>query len=445
MNERPVDSRELSRRQFVASSALAGLGLVACGASEEAPPAESVSDQPLADAMATEPPVSRVPARLETARATALEARFRELVEEHDIPGCAAALIRDSEPVWTGGFGFADLDARVPMTADTLLNVGSVTKTVTTTAVLQLSEQGRLDLDADVSGRLGFSVRNPRHPDVPITARQLLTHRSSVMDGPAYDASYACGDRIGTLGAWVEEYFKSAELDDNFHLWAPGELDPPESPRAYSNVGYGLLGHLIEAISGRPFEGYCRDYIFAPLGMSASGFRIDGIDVDRHAVPYSRLPGDFDAEQESAEERLGRFTFGERQPVPGEFFPHCLYSFATPPDGLLRTSANDLSRFLAAWVGHGQAHDGDGESIQILGADTVATALADDHYGRMLCWDRIESLPGEPLIFHDGGDPGISALIAFRPTERSGLLLIINTSDAGGMFGDSVRALLAAL
>jgi CubicO group peptidase (beta-lactamase class C family) len=313
--------------------------------------------------------------------------------------------------VWAGGFGFADLEAGSPMTPDTVQNVGSVSKTVTATAVLQLVERGRLDLNADVNNYLSFAVRNPRHPTVRVTARQLLAHRSSVRDGP----------------------------------------------RAYSNVGYGLLGHLVERASGREFADYCRAHIFGPLAMRSSSFRIRDVGA-RHAVPYfNRVPHDFDLAKSrrewASDARLARYPFDERPPAPGQLFAYCAYGFATPPDGGLRTGVHDLARFLPAWIGRGSGRGQDGRGVALLRPETVDMALSPDHFGRMLCWDRLETfysskeaIPGEPWIHHDGSDPGVGALAAFRPRDRSGMILVFNSSGKTRALLDAgMRALLQEL
>ena len=416
-----------SRRQFFGSSALFGAGLLTTR--RRAP------GQPEPDGLDPE-------------RAARLEQRFGQLLEEHAVPGCAAGLLRGGRLVWSAGFGLADLERELPMTPDALLNIGSVTKTVTTTAVLQLLEEGLLNLDDDAGERLAFPVRNPRHPEVPITVRQLLTHRSSILDGLAYDRSYACGDPATPLGEWLAAYFTAERVEDHFHLWEPGGEVPSEGPRAYSNVAFGLLGHLVERVDGRSFEDYCRERIFEPLGMAASGFLLERIDVERHAVPYTRVPADFAAGDDLAgmpTAALARRPLDGRAPEPGTLFPHCLYSFATPPDGLLRTSVNELARFLSLWAGRGTTTGPDGEPVTLLDPDIVDLALADAHFGRALCWDRASSLPGGPLAFHDGGDPGILTLAGFHPGAGSGLLLFFNTGGPGDMVRAGLVALLEAL
>jgi len=427
-----IGTQHFSRRRFLASTAAAGLGLVACRRSGPASRDDS--------ALATLTPERRA----------VLESRLQALVTEHHVPGCAAAVILNARLAWSAGFGMADLDAGLPMTPDTLLNIGSVTKTVTATGVLQLVEQGRLDLDADVQTIVGFGVRNPRHPERPITIRQLLTHRSSVMDGAEYGESYVCGDQPRPLGEWLAEYFAGPNLDSHFHAWAPGELDPPPEPRAYSNVGYGLLGHVVERVSGLSYEDYCRDRIFRPLGMESSSFRIDRIDPGRHAVPYLRVPEESSSEARDLASRLGRYTLAQRPPEPGQMYPLCLYSFGTPPDGLLRTSVNQLSRFIAAWIDGGLGRDSAGRSSRVLRPETVDLALADSHFGRKLCWDPFdtppgeEPFPGESLIYHGGGDPGIATFAGFRRRQRSGIVLFFNTSSPANGYMEGVRALVEA-
>jgi CubicO group peptidase (beta-lactamase class C family) len=433
MKDRGLDDRAESRRDFLSWTIAAGLGLGAW-----------------------RPDGGRPDASLDPRLAARLAVRFRALIMEQGQPGYAAGLIREGRLVWAGGFGFADVDAGIPMTPKTVQNVGSVSKTVTTTAVLQLVEQGRLDLDADVNKYLSFAVRNPHYPDAPITARQLLVHRSSVKDGRALAESYRCGDHPGPLGRWLSDYFSGPDLESNFHTWAPGEANPPKSPRAYSNVAYGLLGHLVETVSGLDFADYCRRSILAPLGMRSSSFRVR--DVSHHAVPYfNRVPIDFNLEKDRKDwawdETIARFPFKERPPIPGQLFAYCTYSFGTPPDGGLRTGVNDLSRFWTSWIDHGRGQGPGGRPAHLLRPETIDMALSPIHFGRMLCWDRLEGLysskeplPGEPWVYHDGSDPGIGALAAFRPRQRSGMILVFNSSGkTRELLDGGIRALLEAL
>ncbi len=350
----------------------------------------------------------------------ALEEALSALQGDDPAPGFSAALLRDGQLVWKGAFGLADVQAGRPRSATDLQNIGSITKTLTTTLALQQVERGTLDLDADVQEVVSFPVRNPRFPEVPITLRQLLVHRSSILDGAPYEESYGCGDRpLGDLERFLDGYFRADALDAHFHEWAPGTEEVPEQPRAYSNVAFGLVGHLVEKASGRSYEEELRVSLLEPLGMATSGVRSSDIDRSLHVVPYS-VP------EEMPEEPVAELLPADPgQTVEvGQPFGHCLYSFGTPPDGLLRTSAVELGRFIAAWAGLGALGD-----ARVLEAATVESALAPEHLGRALCWSKTTSIPGEPFFLHGGGDPGIGTLAGFRPQERSGFVVLGN-SDA---------------
>jgi CubicO group peptidase (beta-lactamase class C family) len=339
------------------------------------------------------------------------------------IPGLAACVVKDGRVAWSKGYGWADIAKRVPMDPDrTVQNVGSVSKTVVATAVMQLWEKGEFQLDDDVNDRLPFAVRNPAHPGVAITYRLLLTHRSGVADGPAYGASYACGDPGLSLEDWLRAYLEPGgrhyDKGANFHPWRPGEKS------AYSNVGFGLLGYLVERVSGRPFPRYTREEIFEPLGMTRTGWLLSEIEADAHAVPYAPASdGEPPGEELEAYRKFGLLAGEAQRDAGGDYLPLCLYSFPNYPDGSLRTGVNQLARFLLAYVGDGVYGD-----ARILGADTVRLMLtpqAATAPQQGLCW-AAERRDGHRLWGHNGADPGIRTTMAFRPSDGVGAIVFVN-------------------
>lgn len=419
-----------SRRALLQSGFVCGLGLTACAT----PAAESLS--------------GRV-ASLRDSQTAMLDQGFTALLDRHRVPGGAAGIILDGRLAWAKGYGLADIENRRPMTADTIQNVGSVTKTLTTTLALQDIETGRLDLDGDINRYLSFPVRNPNHPQTPITLRQLLTHRSSIRDGIAYGESYRCGDQTVSLEDWLQDYFAPSAPADHFHTWAPGTLHPPGSPRAYSNIAFGLVGLLSERVNGESYDTLCRERIFAPLGMTSSGFRLDTMDRAREAVPYKTLEDDFTpGDLHELERAFARYP--DAIPRAGGHYPFCSYSFATPPDGLLRTSIRDLAQFLSAWIGDGAIRGN--ESSRILSAQSVAMALAPDHFEHPLGWHEVRRhfgsdapIPGSTLIGHNGSDPGIGAVAVFRPEDRSGFVMMFNVFYSDAIADEGLRLYLETL
>ena len=319
---------------------------------------------------------------------------------EKKIPGIACCVVKENRIIWSGAYGWANIEKGIPMSIDGIMNIASISKTFTATAVMQLKEKELIQLDSDINLYLPFPVRNPHHPETPITVSQLLTHTSSIVDGSVYDASYSDGDPLISLEDWVTGYLVPGgqfyNEKQNFMR------DEPGSSHEYSNVGFGLLGYLVEQISGMPFNEYCRVHIQEPLGMKQSGWFIHEIDSSKHITPYE-------------------FTDQENQPLE-------LYSFPNYPDGLLRTSVRELSFFLLAIMNGGKCNQ-----VRILEKSTLKEMLqplVETEDGQGLCWHQIKF---EDLWGHSGGDPGVATYMFFNPRTRTGVITFQNNHN-GDLF-----------
>jgi CubicO group peptidase (beta-lactamase class C family) len=323
------------------------------------------------------------------------------------IPGLAVAFLKDGVVDWTGYYGFANIEEKRPVTSETLFQMASVSKTITGTAVMLLYQRGLISLDDDVDTYLPFSLDAPAFPDVPITFRHLLSHTAGLADGPVYEELYTIesggGDSPVSLEEFANEYFRQGgrwyDPELNFTGVRPGEA------HSYSNAAHGLVGYLVERVTGRPFNDFCRDEIFAPLGMDSTGWLLSDIDTSRLATPYINL-----------------------EPLP-------FYSFATYPDGTLRTTVTEYARFLFATF----EEDAD---ARVLTPETVKVMLepqADEGRQRLTWYSNVIDQMmidsrGEPLLGHSGGDPGVSTLAVYNRERRTGLVLAVN-----GTAGMSLR------
>jgi CubicO group peptidase (beta-lactamase class C family) len=357
---------------------------------------------------------------------TELDSFIEAEMQTQKIPGLTACIVKSGKIAWSKGYGWSDIKRHIAMNPEsTIQNIGSISKTVTATAAMQLWEKGKFDLDDDIDDYLPFPVRNPSHPNKLISFRSLLTHRSSIADSPAYGSSYACGDPPTDLATWIKDYFtvggRYYVKDKNFHPWKPGEK------HQYSNVGFGLLGFLVERLSGESFDTFTKKRIFDPLGMKVSAWKLSGIPRGAHAVPY--LPvinGQINEDVEACKKfgLLGGDVEGDAS--KGAYQPICLYSYPNYPDGALRTSVNQLARFLIAYINQG-VYGG----VRILEADTVRLMLTRQHTTpgyQGLCWVTLPR-EGRPHWFHNGSDPGIRTNMSFRPSDGVGAIVFINRSD----------------
>jgi CubicO group peptidase (beta-lactamase class C family) len=366
---------------------------------------------------------------------------LRDYINQGKVAGVQACVVEAGSPAWAAGHGWADIERRIPMTSDTVMNIASVSKTVTATAIMQLKERRRLDLDADVNHYLGFSLRNPFHATRAITLRQLLTHTSSIRDGPAYSASYTCDSTTDSLQKWISQYFAQGEhwrSSDAFHPWAPG------GRFEYSNVAFGVLGCVIEAVSGRPFSAYCTQNIFRPLGMTSTVFGAAKVTADQQAVPYTLA---VNHEPRGRTLQTGPVRFVKQE--GSEFAVNCQYTFPNLPDGLVRTSAHDFAWFVSIFLNGGQVR-----GKRILDSESVAEMLMEQYprAARPPQWPQIQGLAwyGEPvpnegfLWEHSGSDPGVSTLVLLLPARKSAVVLFCNTAPADGLTEPAVGCLRKA-
>ena len=369
-------------------------------------------------------------ASVASARQAKIDARFHAVMDRLHVPGAAAAVFDKTGVVFASAYGFANIATRRPVSLDSLQNIGSISKTFTATAVMQLAERGLVDLDNDVSEYLPFELRNPKHPNTAITARQLFNHSSSLRDGDAYARNYACGDpRLG-LAAWVRAFFLpgGAHYDEarNFEDWPPG------TRTEYCNVSWSVAALIVEYVSGVPFERYCDRNIFTHLGMHSTAWMLADIDHDRHVTPYSWVEETSPRSKSWGGIPLGVITpdgpTHDRELAPG-LHENCLYNHPNYPDGFLRTCVRDLVPYLRAY-----ANGGSLSGRRILRRETVAEMLTpsgdgDTQYG--ICWQTSYSLAGEPVWGHSGSDPGIRTQAAILPGRNAGGAIITNSdSDA---------------
>ena len=175
------------------------------------------------------------------------------------VPGLGVIIFKDGREVYANFFGSRKLgEKNLPVTRDTKFRVASLSKQFTIFTVMQLVEQGKLNLDEDVSKYLGFELRNPKFPAVPITARMLASHTSSIRDGKIYSIPPQFG---------LEEFFSA-----NGKFWEGGAHfanEPPEKFFTYCNLNYGILGTLIEVVTGKRFDIYQRENILSQLDTRA--------------------------------------------------------------------------------------------------------------------------------------------------------------------------------
>jgi CubicO group peptidase (beta-lactamase class C family) len=340
-----------------------------------------------------------------------LDSLIEHHVEQSKIAGIAGAVIVNKKIVWLKGYGYADKENKIAFTANTIMNAGSIAKTFTGVCMMKLVEENKLSLDEDINQYLPFKVKNPHYPSEKITLRMIATHSSSLADrAPFYSENcYIYGsDAKESLGEFLKNYFSPAGkyyADSNFYKARPGTY------WEYSNIATALAGYIVELKSGMMLNEYCRKVIFKPLGMTTSGWFLREVTMNKHAKLYKNK---------------GDSTIA----IP-------LYGFITYPDGGLRTSVAELSRFFIALL-----NDGMYNKKRILKKETLMEMqrlqftttkkpenilLAEKNEG--IFWRTKNNVT---KFGHGGNDPGLKALMLTDINKEVGVILLTNTQDDNG-------------
>jgi CubicO group peptidase (beta-lactamase class C family) len=344
-------------------------------------------------------------------------AEIDALIETHrseaHIAGLAVAVTRPGDVVWTQAYGLANVDHNRAATVDTPFMLASVSKTVTGVAVMHASEANALTLEQDINTLLPFSVDNPEVDGETILLRHLVTHTSGIRDNWG-NMPYSDGDSPHALGAFLEGYLVEGgawyDASENFNNTLPG------TSFDYGNMATALAGYTVEAATGTAFDDYCDTHLFDVLGMAHTGWHLSDFDPASVAMPYAYTDGE-------------HVAYGH-------------YGYADYPDGQLRSSITDLSRFLAAISNGGEIAED-----RILQPETVDALLSppvpevDD--GQFVFWYRSD-VAGRTVFGHNGLDRGVATSMVFSPETGIGVILLMNT-DWDTPVGDASDAIMALL
>ncbi len=215
-----------------------------------------------------------------------IETKIKLTMKLLHIPSITACVIKDNNIIYENSFGKSHFYLNKKADVNTIYDIGSISKTVTATAVLQLVEQDKIDLDENISHFFSYDIKNPNFPNVNITLRMLLAHQSSLsFDMDLIFSFYTFSDNSTQ---WIKDriipdgkYYKQ----DNWRDYKPGDN------LAYSNTGFIIAGAIIEKITGKNLDEYCKENIFDPLDMKNTSFNVNKLDKNRIARPYYHIGG----------------------------------------------------------------------------------------------------------------------------------------------------------
>jgi CubicO group peptidase (beta-lactamase class C family) len=382
---------------------------------------------------------------------TVLDRELAAITGDSDRPLASLSVlaIRDGRVAYERHFGrrFIDASGRggdKPADASTLYRIASISKLVTTLGALKLVEDGKLSLDADIGGYLGYRVRNPHFPDTPITLRMLLTHTSSLRDDAGYfwDAGTNLKDVLAPDGA----------LYGRGTMWSRDAR--PGTYFSYCNLAFGLTGTIMEKAAGERFDRLMKRLVLDPLGLQG-GYEPAELPPERLAnvaTLYRKRPAGESNDWDPRGPWIAQVDdYNAGAPVPRGHPGYVPGSNATPfsPTGGLRASVSDLGRIVRMLMNGGEL-----DGRRILEAGTVAAMLSTQwrldaasgqsqygsHKGRFNAWglgnqhfldvsgpdfgDRLVEGGGFTAVGHLGDAYGLMGTLAFDPATKNGLVFL---------------------
>ena len=337
-----------------------------------------------------------------------IENYIAELVDlemsDHEITGISIALIDDQKVIWQKGFGFADLENKIPATPETIYRAGSISKVFTAAATMQLAEQGKIDIDQPLVKALPeFSIKT-RFPDAaPVTPRNVMTHHSGL------PSNYYRG-----LFVRNPDPFESV-LDDIRDEYLS---TPPNTVFSYSNLGMALLGASVEKVSGQAFNDYMGQHFFQPLGMTRSSFA----------------------------SRAVTKAYDHNKPIE-------VFSLRDMPAANLLSNVVDLSKFVKMQFAEGRAGNQQillpattREMVRVQNANLPLTF--DSHVGLGWLLSGIQ-VPGAGRVASHGGSlPDSHSMMSILPDHKLGVVILTNSATSAGsvskIASESLRLMLEA-
>ena len=324
--------------------------------------------------------------------ANRLEPWIAAEIEQKGIPALSIALVDDQKIVWARGFGFADPTKKVPATAETAYRVGSVSKLFTDLAVMQLVEQGKIDLDKPVSDYVPeFAPKNPYK--VAVTLRQLMSHRSGLVREPP------AGHYFDPAPPSLEQVVRS--LASTTLVFEPG------TRTKYSNAGITVVGAIVEKAGKEPFAALIDHALFRPLGMGHSSFQ----------------PG---------EQLAAKMAHGMMWTYDGQTVATPTFLLGTGPAGNLVSSVVDLGRFLSFLFASGASPQGNlikPETLRAMIEPQRAKPGEAPGYGLGFAISKLEK---ERRIGHGGAIYGFATEVQALPDAKLGAIVVATADCANG-------------
>lgn len=321
----------------------------------------------------------------------------QQLMKKYDVPGLSVVLVDREKVLWAEGFGWASKQNSQPLTADSVMQMGSITKIFTAIAIMQLVEKGKVDLEAKLTTYLPEFRIQSRFTESDFSIRQMLSHHSGLPSDLALGFRFYLGEQSTPDDLLAQFENVPSALNSSHMASQPGEAF------SYSNLAYSLLGTVIARTSGDKYADYIVEHILSPLEMKDSA-----ILLPEHVSHLALANG-----------------FTEEGEIEGSYLRDL-------SAGALAASANDMGKFLQLFLNNGNAVLSD-NSLQLMSTAQNDDVELDGDFRFGLSF-FMSGLGQEPFLIYHGGDiPPYHATLRILPREGLGIVMMVNSDLGGGV------------
>jgi CubicO group peptidase (beta-lactamase class C family) len=330
------------------------------------------------------------------------EADLQKIMKDLDVIGLSVAVVKDGDIIYTRSLGLKDVESNTPLSDNSMFRVASISKSFSATSIMQLVKAGKVSLNDDFGKLVGFPIRNPKFPDIPITLKMVLSHTSGINDSQGY------------FDLNVINPTKNPNWAKCYNDYAPGK------GYEYCNLNYNMVGTVIEKLSGERFDQYVKHHILDPLGLYG-GYCVDSLDNSRFATLY-------EYNVQAKKFAAAPLAYAPRR----EEIKNYVMGYSTPifsPTGGMKISAVDLAKYMTMHMNMGKY-----KGTRIMpkkSAKTMQTKVVDEEGYGLAIMTLDDLIPGKVVKGHTGSAYGLYSAMFFNPKEKFGIVVITNGANPG--------------
>jgi CubicO group peptidase (beta-lactamase class C family) len=326
------------------------------------------------------------------------ELELRTLMTELKAVGLSVVVVKKNDIIYKQHFGMQDIAKQKRLNDSSLFRIASISKSFSATAIMKLVEAKKVKLEDDFSNLVGFKIRNPNFPNIPITLKMVMSHTSSINDSQGYFNLDVINPQ--TNPNWAKCY-------SNYR---------PGTHYDYCNLNYNMVGATLERLTGERFDKHIKNKILTPLGLYG-GYWVNELDSTRFATlyDYDSIKATFLASPQAyakpKPEKINNYTLGYTTPV-------------FSPTGGMKIGAVDLAKYMTMHMNYGSYN-----GVKIMrkkSAKRLQRKISEEEGYGMAIRSANELIPGKKLKGHTGSAYGLYSALFFDPKEKFGFVVITN-------------------